>query len=245
MLCIKQNQYGNMIKIALRVISIGILFSAPEELNASEKLYVFYPSATRPHIIFEKLQSSMKDVRVFVFGNASDFLARVSMEPPDAILTKTAIIHQLNNYSIVFRGARGENTEERYVLVSMKNSNHSPAIDSESVVGTVDFLGRTGMINFVREIFPVMPRIKRVNKPEDLIPLLIFEMADFVLTEESKVEFLKTLTNRPLEVTPLSAGKQGIVALAVFKGKKGTAVINGLKSLQSETKQLFGIDKWK
>ena len=63
MLCIKQNQYGNMIKIALRVISIGILFSAPEELNASEKLYVFYPSATRPHIIFEKLQSSMKDVR--------------------------------------------------------------------------------------------------------------------------------------------------------------------------------------
>ena len=78
MFCYKLNQYGNMIKIALRVISLGLLFSAPEGLNASEKLYVFYPSATRPHIIFEKLQNSMKDVRCLYSATPQISLARIN-----------------------------------------------------------------------------------------------------------------------------------------------------------------------
>ena len=235
-----------MSSFALKISTIiSLIFATSMHLPAAEKLYVFYPSSTRPHIISEKLQNVMNGVKVYVFGRYSDFIARVTMEPPDAVLTKTSLIQQLDNYTVVLRGARENRTDERFVLVSVSGKNQRLRVDSETIIGMVDYFGRNGTLDFVKQFFPDASKIKRVTKPEDLMPLLIFDMADCVMVEENSAEFLANLSNRPLSIVPLNSQKQGIVAIATLKNRNDTAITNCLKKYQKETTLLFGIDQWK
>ncbi len=223
---------------------IIICFSALH-IFADNKLYVFYPTLARPQAVQEILQQSLSGVSVTVFGRYNDFSEKVSTDQPEAVLAKPEIIKQLGNYSIALNGVRNGKTNNTYVLISVKEPIDLKNINSETIIGTIDILGKTGTENFIRDIFPEISKIKRVNKVEDLLPLLTFNMVSAVIIEEVFVKYFRSTSHLELGISPIPEVKSGIIAVGV---RKESDIANELKTLKKhdrETGALFEIEGWK
>lgn len=234
------------IKVKRLLVFTGLsLVLLLEFLSAEEKLYIFFPSTVRPQAIQDKMQQISQGTTITVFGRYTDFTAKIEMEPPDAILTKTSLVKQMNDYSVSLNGIRGGKTVETYVLLSVDTPVDLSTITSETVIGTIDFLGRTGMNDFVKKYLPVVPKIKRVTKIEDLLPLLSFNMASAILIEEHCVDYFKKTSNLNFVVTPLSSNDDGIIALAAKKDASIDKTTELVKKLGSDAKVFFSVDQIK
>jgi len=212
---------------------------------AQEKLYVFYPTTTRPQVIQDRMSSSFDGVTVTVFGRYNDFTAKVGMDPPDAIITKPALISQIGGYTIVLNAQRRGKTEEAYVLVSINTPLDPASVNGETVLGAIDLLGRNGMKTFSEQFFSVEPKIKRVTKVEDLLPLLSFNMAAGIVIEDVFVNYFKTTSQLQFAITSLTGSKGGILALAVRDGSKADKTVAALKKNDKEICGMFEVDSWK
>jgi hypothetical protein len=215
------------------------------DVMSQEKLYVFFPATIRPQAIQEKMTVAMKDVKVTVFGRYNDFTSKIMIEPPDAIITKPALIEQLGNYVISLNGRRQGKKKESYVLLSINDTLEVASITTETVIGVIDVLGRTGMKTFAGQFFPVEPKLKRVTKVEDLLPLLSFNMAAGVLIEDVFVKYIKNTSQLQFNNTPLSGSKNGIIACGIKKDGSAENVVNSLKKNNADMVALFEIDSWK
>jgi hypothetical protein len=212
---------------------------------AQEKLYVFYPATVRPQIIQDKIQECFSGVTVSVFGRLTDFTAKIELDPPDAILTKTPLILQIGNYTIAVQGSNNGKIEESYVLLSTDSVQDLATIAGEKVIGVIDILGRAGMNTFAAQFFPKIPKLKRVTKVEDLLPLLSFNMVSSILINTSSVKFFRKTSNLTFNETPLPETNIGIVALGIRNGCNADKSIGALKKLDKETSAFFEVDQWK
>ncbi|MCP4220728.1 MAG: hypothetical protein GY765_39235 [bacterium] len=209
-----------------------------------EKLYVFYPNEIRPKIIRRQLSEACPGIEITVFGRYKDFKAKVIWDSPDAIITKTPLIKQLEGYNIRFNGIRDSKTNEHYVLLSIEKPIALPDL-STHYIGTVDFLGRKEMKGFVENILSRPAKIKRVTKLEDLLPLMTFKMAEGILITEKEVEYFEEISKLNFVRTKLKNIGTGIVALATHKGSKARVVMEALKKIPEKTNMLLGIQEWK
>jgi hypothetical protein len=213
--------------------------------TALDKVYVFYPSVARPQAVQEKLQNSLQGVEVTVFGRYNDFTTKMEIEPAQMIITKPALIQQLSGYEIKLKGARAGKTEESYVLLSINKGVDLETLTPETVIGIIDIFGRNGMNKFAGEFFTVIPKLKRVTKVEDLLPLLTFNMATAILIQEPAIQYFKSTSNLNFVITKLPDSKDGIVALAVKSGGNADKIITVLKSADKELCSFFEVDLWK
>lgn len=217
-----------------------LFFSA----DSAEKLYVFFPAITRTHLIQERLQNSLKGVEVMVFGRYSDFLIQVETNPPTGIIAKTPLVDQFTDYSENLIGNRKNKTEETYVLLSTEKKVDLQSIEQQTIVGVVDFLGRKSMNNFTESLLGNSHQIKCVTKPEDLIPLLIFDMVDCILLEKSTADYFRMIYDLDFKETSVYSEKHGIISFAVRQGSNAEKTVEGLKKLGAANMYIFGIDKW-
>ncbi|MCP4150965.1 MAG: hypothetical protein GY757_24675, partial [bacterium] len=206
--------------------------------------YVFYPASIRPKIIKEKLSKACPGIDITVFGRYRDFKEMVLREPPDAILTKTPLLEQFTEYTIKYNGLRDGKTQEAYVLLSI-NQEIDTAEVSKATLGTVDFLGRKEMKLFVTGFFDPPPKLKRVTKLEDLLPLMTFEMAGGVLITEKDIPYFKKMTKLDLKVTAIKGASAGIVALAVKNSKTPSNLISAVKKIPEKINLLLGVQQWR
>ena len=233
-------------RMRIRIPYIGLLLQLfISVLFAQEKLYVFYPSTARPQAIQDKMQENFPGVTVTVFGRFNDFTTKIDLEPPDAILTKPALVKQLANYSPAVQGSRDGKTVETYVLLSINGPVDLSTVNAETVIGVFDILGRAGMNTFANQFFPTVPKLKRVTKVEDLLPLLTFNMAAAILIEDATVSFFKSTSNLTFSITPLPATTDGIAALGIRTGCKADKSAASLKKADKETSSFFKVDLWK
>jgi hypothetical protein len=228
-----------------RILSLLLLLSTVSLVFAQKNLYIFYPSIARPQTIQDKVEKVFHGTTVTAFGRYNDFSAKIEIEPPDMIITKTMIIRQLNSYTPVLHGYRNGKSEDSYVLLSINQPIDLKNITSETLIGTIDIMGRNGMNTFVSQFFPTIPKLKRVTKVEDLLPLLTFNMTDAVLVQEPAVSYFKTTSNLNFNVTPLPETKDGIVALGIKNGINPEKIIATLKFVDKEVCALFEVDLWK
>src|SRR5512133_688998 len=212
---------------------------------AQKNLYIFYPSIVRPQTIQDKVETVFQGTTVTVFGRYNDFSAKIEIEPPDMVITKTMLIKQLGSYTPVLHGYRNGKSEDSYVLLSINQPVDLKSITSETLIGTIDIMGRNGMNTFVSQFFPTTPKLKRVTKMEDLLPLLTFNMTVAVLVQEPAVSYFKTTSNLNFSITPLPETKDGIVALGVKNGTDSDKIIAALKSVDKEVCSFFEVDLWK
>lgn len=212
---------------------------------AEEKLYVFYPTTARPQTVQETLKESFSGVEVTVFGRYNDFNEKVATDPPDAVIAKPALIEQLGGFSIVLSGMRNGKSEDTYVLMSLKNPIDPKDVSSETVLGAIDVLGKAGMESFIKKLFQAGPKLKRVTKVEDLLPLLSFNMASGVIVEDVFVNYFRATSQLELGITPLPAVKSGIIGLALKNGAKAEKTVNSLKKGDKKISTLFEVDAWK
>jgi hypothetical protein len=229
-------------KMWLLPILLGLLIS---NTSSQDKVYVFYPSIARPQAVQDKIQNSVKGAVVTVFGRYNDFTAKMEIEPAQIIITKPALIEQFSGYDLKVKGIRAGKSDEIYVLLSINNGIDLAGVTTETVIGVIDMLGRNGMNTFVKQFFPVIPKLKRVTKVEDLLPLLTFNMVSAILIQEPAIQYFKTTSNLNFAITKLPESKDGIVALAVKNGGNADNVAAALKAADKELCTFFEVDLWK
>ncbi len=232
--------------ILMRHISLFFLISllCHNVFSANEKLYVFYPTIFRPGEVQEEMQAVFGEVAVTVFGRFKDFKQRLKSDAPDALLAKTDFIQALGEYKVALKGLRNGNENAKYVIMSINKLLHPDSISAETVLGVIDVFGRKGMKAWVDDIFPTKPKIKRVTKVEDLLPLLRFNLVNGVLIEDVFVEYFKSTSQLELAVTPiLETGE--IIALGIKEGADTKKSINLLKDANKLLKSFFLVDVWK
>lgn len=223
----------------------AMLFLLTAQLLSQEKVYVFYPTTARPQAVQDKMTAAFAGVTVTVFGRYNDFTAKIEMEAPDAVITKPALIDQLGNYTVALKAERKGKSDESYVLMSINAPLEAASVNAETVIGVIDLLGRTGMKSFSEQFFTVEPKLKRVTKVEDLLPLLSFNMAAGILIEDVFVNYFKTTSQLSFSITPLTGAKGGILALGIKKDGKADKTLAALKKNDKELCGLLEVDLWK
>ncbi len=191
-----------------------------------------------------KMTNACPDLKITVFGRFRDFVEKTKETPPSAILSKTSVVKHINGYSVCLHGVRKGSTEEPYVLLSVDKK-----IDSINLVGitlgVIDILGSKGTKQFVAQYFATKPRLKRVTKIEDLLPLLTFDIADAVLIPENYIRYFKQISNLNFVINPVQEMTAGIVVLAVKDGCKSLLTISSIKGLGDVENALFEVENWK
>lgn len=228
----------------MKLLLILLMLSASKSFS-QDKVYVFYPSVARPQAVQEKITKSVQGVDVTVFGRYNDFIAKMEIEPAQMVITKPALIEQFGGYDIKIKGVRAGKSEETYVLLSIKNGVDIAVVTAETVIGVIDIFGRNKMNAFAKQFFPTTPKLKRVTKVEDLLPLLTFNMAAAILISEPAVQYFKSTSNLNFVITKLPESLDGIVALAVKKGGNAENIAVALRSADKELCSFFEVDLWK
>jgi hypothetical protein len=220
------------------LLGSGIIFAA-------DKLYVFYPTTVRPQVVQQNLSKACPAAEVIVFGRYNDFIAKIALDSPAVVITKTIVLEQMTDYGIKLNGLYKGVPDEPYVILSVNEKLDPAKITAETMIGMIDFLGRKEMTTFISGFFTTAPKLKRVTKIEDLLPLLTFNMAQGVLISEREVNYFKQTSNLNFVITSIVKPRVGIVALGVKNSGSSPDILKAIKGLDEETNAMLGVDQWK
>lgn len=221
--------------VALRCVAASALaFPA----NAG-RIYVFFPSMTKPNAVQVALQAKCSGNDVTVFGRLADFAAMVAEVPPDAIVAPKPLVDRFSGFKIFLRGTHRGSTSENAVLVSTRPVD-AGALASLNV-GVVGILERSALNGYVEGALGSVPKLKVVTKLEDLLPLLTFGSADAILVGESQVDDIRVRSQAQLRTTA-GSGRIALV-VAAARGDPG-GIEASLKGLGSVEKKMLGVDGW-
>lgn len=233
----------------------------PDASSGGAKVFVFYPSLARPLAIQDALAGKCPGLDITVFGRLADLQALVGRERPQAILAQNAVLRQFPEYQPRLQGIRNGAATEDFVLVSIDRPFDMSKLAGASI-GVVGMLDRKEMDGFVGGLVAGTPRVNRVTKVEDLLPLLIFQSVGAVLVSEANMlEFRKKSQARLMEVK-LEKGKVGLLAAGILASPASTGgaaggapggakaadereILMALKALDKGTMALLGVDGWK
>jgi hypothetical protein len=207
-------------------------------------LHVFFPTTIRPLVLQKQLSDDLPGCKVTVFGRYSDFTERVLADTPDAILSKPDVIRQFDVYSLTVSGVRGGASDEPYYLLSAQQSDQQTA-SGVHIVGAVDFMGRHGMDSLAAALFKSVPRLKRVSKVEDLLPLLAFGMAGEVLVRARNADYLIATSSIKFSRREVPGGRIGIIALGIRKGVPAEKTVQQIRKLPEKTCTMLEMESWK
>jgi hypothetical protein len=213
---------------------------------AGAKVFVFYPSLARPLAIQEALAKRCPQLEITVFGRLADLEAKVEDDPPQAILAQSAVLRQFPGYPPHLQGSRKGSITEDFVLLSI-DKPYDAANASAASIGVVGMLERKEMDGFVQGMVAGRPRINRVTKVEDLLPLLLFQSVSAVLVSEANLQEFRKKSQAKLVEVKLEKPKVGLLAAGLQAGS-GTAerdILSALRALDPATLSLLGVDAWK
>lgn len=211
------------------------------EALAGPKVFVFYPSLARPLAIQDALSKRCPSLKITVFGRLTDLQALVEREHPEAILAQTVVLKQFPEYRPRLTGSRNGSTTEDYVLLSIGKPIEVAKVSAASI-GVVGLLDREQMDGFVAGLVSGTPRLNRVTKVEDLLPLLIFRSVEAVFVSEANVREFQKKSQAHLVEAKLDKGKVGLVAAGILGGEG--EILPALKALDAGTLSLLGVDAW-
>jgi hypothetical protein len=205
---------------------------------ANPKLLVFLHVAVKQRALQVELQAALQGVDVTAVGRIGDF-ERTRKEGADAVMALPPVLAAAK-LSIKLRGARGGNVEEKYSLVGVGTEPDASRISS---VGALDLLGRDGTNGFVRGLLGSTPRIERVSKVEDLLPLLQMQRVDAVLLPTRLFFDVKTASK--LALVQKELGKTvGLPAVAAVTAA-GEQIIAAIKRMPTAVAKNLGVDSWR
>lgn len=224
----------------LVLLFLGTLLAVGMSVPAQD-LYVFYPTTTRPRVVQAKLAEACPALNITVFGRYRDFEARMKEAPPDAVLTRPELAGRFPDYRTVLQGVRMGRKREQFLLVSVDQPPDTSQIAS-GTIGVVDFLGRRGTESFVVESFNTSPRIKRVTKIEDLLPLLTFNMVGSVFVTNEHYSYLQRTSNLDFVALEIPGASGQLPALSVADDSDRELLLC-VKNRKRFAAQL-GVDGW-
>lgn len=223
--------------MALAVAVVTWLLDRPANA-AGGKLLVFLHVAAKQRAFQSELEASLPGITVTAVGRIGDF-ERALKEGQDAVLTLPVVL-AAHGLPVTLRGQRKGSSEESYALVGV---DKAPDPKACAAVGALDVLGRDGMNGFVHDLVGASPKVERVTKVEDLLPLLQMQRVQAILLPSRLFNEIRTASRLNLVERPLTA-KTGLPAVAGV-GQASSGVLAALGRLPRELLEELGVDRWR
>jgi hypothetical protein len=205
---------------------------------ADAKLLVFLHIAVKQRALQTELQSALPGFAVTAVGRPADF-DRALKDGQDAVLTLPVVL-AARGLAPAMRGMRQGSPEEKYALVG---ADAPPDPAKLLAVGALDVLGREGMNDFVHGLVGATPKVERVTKVEDLLPLLQMQRVDAILLPARLFDEVKAASrlNLAQRVLPTQVGLPAVARVGVG----GADVLPAVKRLPSALSKTLGVDEWR
>jgi hypothetical protein len=206
--------------------------------GAPPRLLVFLHSTLKQRAFQAELQGALPAIDVTAVGRTADF-ERGLGDRPDAVLTLPLVL-AAHGLAGALQGTRRGSPEETYVLASV-DAEPDPA--RVATVGVIDFLGRDGMNGFVTTLLGTHPKVERVAKVEDLLPLLQLQRVEAIvlpLRLLAEVGAPSRLTLVPREL----AQRVGLPAVATLAAG-GAQVVQAVRHLPTGMAGELGVTEWR
>ena len=201
-------------------------------------MLVFLHVALKQRAFQSELQAALAGIVVTAVGRIGDF-ERALKEGQDAVLTLPVVL-AAHGLSPKMHGQHKGSPDEKYSLVGV---DAVPDPVRVATIGALDILGREGMNAFVQNLVGSQPKVERVTKVEDLLPLLQMQRVDAIvlpsrLLNEIKASSRLNLAQREL---PVAIGLPAVAS----PGAGGAAVLAALTRLPKVLLEALGVDEWR
>jgi len=203
----------------------------------SAKLLAFLHVAVKQRALQSGLKAALPGVEVTAVGRIGDF-ERSLKAGADAVIAQPLVLEAFK-LAPSLRGSRGGSTEEKYSLIGVGAAPDPHGISS---VGALDFLGREGTNRFVKGLLGASPRIERVSKVEDLLPLLQMQVADAVLLPSRL--YLEIRGASKLSLVQQELSKMVALPAAAAVTAAGSQVLAALRGMPAQAIKILGVDSW-
>lgn len=227
-----------MSRTAVLGAALGMSLLASRTSHAqAPKLLVYLHVSLKQRAFQSLLQSALPGVDVTAVGRISDF-DRAMGDAPDAVLTLPLVL-SAKKLQVQLQGQRAGSGEEKYALVA---ADLAPDPTRVKTVGALDVLGRDGTNQFVTRMLGGSPKVERVTKVEDLLPLLQMQRVDAILIPQRLLNDVKSASR--INLVPRELVKQiGLPAVASL-GSAGPSISAGVAKLPQGLSQTMGVDAW-
>jgi hypothetical protein len=206
--------------------------------TSDPRLLVFLHVAAKQRAFQTELQAALSGIAVTAVGRTGDF-DRALAEGQDAVLTLPVVL-AAHGIAPVLRGVRQGVAEEKYALAG---TERPPDPAKVVTVGALDLLGRDGMATFVQDLVGAHPKVERVTKVEDLLPLLQMQRVDAILLPARLLPEVKMASRLNLASRELPA-MVGLPTAAKL-GASGPQVLAAIKRLPTGITRAFGVEEWR
>ena len=206
------------------------------ELGAADKptLAVFVVTEIHSRALQDSLASGFPAFEVIAFSRVRDF-ERKLRDNPAAVIAMGNLLRD-KNLKVVASGrtASGSAIEPYVVMSLIENTN----LGKLATVGVIDILGRAGMERVAAQLVGGAPRVERVAKVQDLLPLLQLKAADAVLLPERLVP---TLQARSVQKLYIARARGGLELPALAGSSSATSALH---KLDAAVNRLLGVSQW-
>lgn len=202
------------------------------------KLLVYLHVAVKQRAFQSLLSAGLSGVTVTAVGRVADF-ERALQDGQDAVLSLPVVL-AARGLTPVLRGQARGSFEERYALVGI---GAPPEPSQVAAVGALDILGREGTTRFVKRLVGPQAHVERVNKIEDLLPLLQMQLVGAVLLPARLVGDLRAASRLGLAVRELE-NTVGLPAVA-STGPGSASVVSAVSKMPKDVAKLLGVEEWR
>jgi hypothetical protein len=212
--------------------------STPVPGRPSPRLLVFLHVALKQRAFQSELQGALGALAVTAVGRTADF-DRALDERPDAVLTVPLVL-AAHGLPIALQGLRRGAPEEPCALAGVDAPPDPATVAS---VGVLDDLGREGMNRFVVELLGRQPKIERVTKVEDLLPLLQLQRVDAIIVPSRLLGEVRAPSRLNLVTRALPRG-MGLPAVSSV-GPGGSQIVQLIRRLPAGIAGALGVSEWR
>jgi hypothetical protein len=202
------------------------------------RVLVFLHVAVKQRAFESQLQAALPSLEVKAVGRVADF-ERALADGQDAVVSLPPLL-TAHGLTARLQGLRGGASEERYSLVG---SVLAPDPTRVAAVGALDLLGRDATNAFVFGLLGARPKVERVTKFEDLLPLLQMQKVEAILLPSRLLPEVKAASRLALAQRELS-GLVKLPAIAAV-GAGGSDAVAAVARLPGKVSRTFGVDEWR
>lgn len=206
--------------------------------SVAPKLLVFLHVAVKQRAFQGELAAVLAGIDVTAVGRIGDF-DRALKEGPDAVLTLPVVL-AARGLSTQLHGRCQGAPDESYALVGVDSSPDPARVQT---VGALDVLGREGTEAFVMHVMGVRPKVERVTKVEDLLPLLQMQRVEAIFLAARFVAELRKASR--LNLTQRDLATRVELPAAVKLGGGGPQILRALSRLPAQLSNAVGVDEWR
>jgi hypothetical protein len=189
-----------------------------------------------------KEDAGLSGVNVTVFGQFREFSSSIESSKPKFLIVPAAFLKYNKDYKAVYQFAKGGQTNFKFLILATK-PEWTLAKGKDGNIGIVDELGRKETDSFIKDEIGDFKRSKRVTKPDDLMPLLVLENAEYIAIRPENYETLKEkFTAKTIQVGESKTVDYPVICALASATDEEIAKVG---SMSAQTIKALGFDELK